>query len=165
MLELEQAVRRLPSSTEASANCWKYRAVVASQRGEFDAAVAAIRRALELAPYQADLHHRATQILMRVGRSDEAQQHATRHRELQPALDDLNKAFKAYQQDWLDQPTQRSRLAATFGQACERLGEREDAVGWYQIGLSEQPGDPACLAALERLRPPDLRERQEENYP
>ena len=47
--------------------------MVAAQRGESDAAVAAIRRALELAPSQAELHHRATQVLMRVGRSDEAQ--------------------------------------------------------------------------------------------
>jgi tetratricopeptide (TPR) repeat protein len=155
-LELEHAVRRLPSWTDASANCWKYRAVVAAQRGELDDAVAAIRRALELAPFQADLHHRATQFLMRVGQSDEAQQHATRYRELQAALDDLRVAFTAYQQEWLDQPTKRPRLASTLGQACERLGEREDAVDWYQTGLSEHPGDPACLAALERLRPPDL---------
>src|SRR5207247_2187551 len=155
-LELEHAVRRLPSLTEASANCWKYRAAVAAERGESDAAVAAICRALELAPSQADLHHRAAQLLIRVGRSDEAQQHVTRHRELEAALEDLRKAFKAYQQEWSDQPTQRPRLAATLGRACERLGEPEGAVGWYQAGLSEHPGDTLCLAALERLHPPDL---------
>jgi tetratricopeptide (TPR) repeat protein len=148
---LEQAIGKLPPAADASALCWKFRAIVADHKSNPAGAITAIERAITLDPFEAELHHLAAQYLVRADRNEDAQSHVVRNRDLQEASESLRGAMEDYDQRWSRQPSRRPELAYALGQACERLGQTQDALGWYRAGLSQNPAHAELIAALERL--------------
>jgi tetratricopeptide (TPR) repeat protein len=116
-------------------------------QGNAAAAISHFRAALEAAPDDRDSQFGLAQALRLAGRPEEARPHA----ELAHALEHLN---------WLVQtaraPNRRTdpRALKAIGDACMRLGRRDEARGWYRIALSLAPDDPALRRALSDLGPP-----------
>lgn len=150
---LEQAVRELPPATEQSAGCWKYRLIVAEQKEDLDGAQEAARRALNMRPFDAEIHHRLGQLLLRAGRKEEAQEHLNRNQELQRAQQDLRDAFDIYRKDYARATKdRRTEIAFRIAGAYERLGRPSEAAGWHRVVLSEDPAHPQSIGALERIQ-------------
>jgi tetratricopeptide (TPR) repeat protein len=152
MFALERAVGQLPASADASAVCWKFRGLVAEQKGKLDEAVLALGRSVELEPSEPEFHHRLGQLLVRTGQTAPGQQHLTRNQELQNAREALREAMDEYRKSWTRDSDRRPEIAYRFGSAYENLGQVEESKAWYRAALSEDPAHAESIAALERVQ-------------
>ena len=150
---LDQAIRDLPPATEESAECWKYRLIVAEQNNDQEGAQDAAGRALKIRPFDAELHHRLGQLLLRAGRKDEAQEHLNKNQELQKAQQELRDTFDIYRNEYPRATKERrGEIAFQIAEAYERLGRASEAAPWYRVVLSENPAHSQSIAALERIQ-------------
>jgi tetratricopeptide (TPR) repeat protein len=150
---LEQAILDLPPAADSSAECWKYRAIVAEREGDLAGAIAAARRAVELRPAEGEHCHRLGQYLMQAGNKDEGQALLARNKELQDAQLRLRDAYDSYRRDFAaGSEKQKAEIAFQLGQGYTDLGRTPDATAWYRVALSEDPAHAPSIGALEQLQ-------------
>ena len=150
---LEQAIPDLPPAADASAECWKYRAIVAERKKDLDGAIAAARRAVELRPSEGEHYHRLGQLLMQAGDKDNGQAMLARNQELQDAQQQLRDGFDAYRRDYsAGSADQKAEIAFRLGQGYAGLGRNSEAAAWYRVALSENPSHSPSIGALQQLQ-------------
>jgi tetratricopeptide (TPR) repeat protein len=148
---LEQAIPELPPEADNSADCWKYRAIVAERKKDLDGAIAAARRAVELRPGEGEHCHRLGQLLMQTGEKDEGQALLARNKQLQEAQLQHRDAYDAYRREYAaGTGDQKVEIAFRLGQGYAALGRRPDAAAWYRVALSENPSHSPSISALEQ---------------
>jgi tetratricopeptide (TPR) repeat protein len=149
---LEQALRDVPAAADESAECWKFRAIVAERQENVDEQVRLATRAFELQPDVAEHHHRLGQALLRQGKKAEAQVHLARNAELQTAMKDLRSAYENFRQSYSRAAAEdRVGLAYALAEAYETLGRTSDAMAWHSVALAENPAHAPSIDARERL--------------
>jgi tetratricopeptide (TPR) repeat protein len=115
-------------------------------QGDAAAATGQFRAALKASPDNRDSQFGLAQALRLAGQPDQARPHA----EAVHALEHLN---------WLVQtaraPNHRTdpRALKAIGEACLRLGRRDEAHAWYRLALSLAPDDTALRRAVSDLVP------------
>jgi tetratricopeptide (TPR) repeat protein len=150
---LEQAIPDLPPSADNSAECWKYRAIVAERKKDLNGAIAAARRAIELRPSDGEHYHRLGQFLMQAGNKDEGQALLARNKELQDAQQQLRDAYDAYRRDYsAGSKDQKAEIAFRLGQSYDSLVRKPDAAAWYRVALSVNPSHSRSISALEQIQ-------------
>jgi tetratricopeptide (TPR) repeat protein len=149
---LQQAVRELPNDADSSAEIWKFRAIAAERDDDMPQAIAAVRRAVAIRPFEAELHHRLGQYLLRTGEKEEGQAQLTRNTELQNSQQNLRDAYDAYRRDYAQATSeQRTNIVLRLAESYEALGHLATALAWYRVALSENPSHVQSMSAVERL--------------
>jgi cytochrome c-type biogenesis protein CcmH/NrfG len=129
----QPAVGRLlehrPPGSDNNAEVQKFVGQAALEKGDLSAAAAAFQRAAELRPDVPEHRHRLAQVLIRQGRREEAQVHATERNRLNQAREALRQAWNAFADAYESDPAHVSAsLLDAVGRACidarmEREGE------------------------------------------
>jgi tetratricopeptide (TPR) repeat protein len=139
-----EAVLGSDAGDERGASSSELRGRLALGRGDATAAVRHFRVALEIAPDDRDAQFGLSQALRLTGQAESARPLAESAR----AQDRL---------EWLVQnaraPNRRNDLATlqAIAGACQALGRRDEARGWYRLALRLAPEDAGVREGLSRL--------------
>lgn len=150
--ELEEAVRDLPAAADESADCWKFRAIAAEHREDWERAIEAAQRAVELDPYEPEHYYRLGNEFIRSGNKQEGQKYLTRSQQVAEAQKNLSDAFLEYQKHYKPEQQPPASVSHQVGQAYEKLGNQEEAAAWYRAALAENPAHTPSITALMRLQ-------------
>ncbi len=153
-IQIERALSQIPKAAESSDVCWRFRAQLLSVLGRSKEAAEAAQQAVKLNPWSSENHYQLGQMLMRIGKQEQAQQHIARSKELQEIWDKLLEQFARFRNEWdvLADEQARCDLAYQIGQYCEQIGWFRDAYGWYDVALNQVPTHTPSIAARERLQ-------------
>src|SRR5262249_33836850 len=116
------------------------------RRGDRAAAVGYFRQALSDEPYDRVSNSELGKALLLQGSRAEAERYLDRARHLDEVYNLVTRIAKP-QKDL--QPPDLNRLA----RACESAGLIDEARGWYQLAIGQNPLDPEAQQGLRRLRP------------
>ncbi len=148
---LEAAVQELPPALANSPRFARHAARLAQERGDFPAAIAAYRRALEATPLDRTLSYRLARCLRLTGALAEAE----RIEQDRQTFLDANRGLRPLYDEANAIPTlgvvARPDLYRRIADLRERMGLVAEADAWNRLILKNQPGDPASVAALARL--------------
>lgn len=120
-------------------------AEVLSLEKKDDEAIALLRKAVTVHPYDAECRYRLALLLQKVGRTDESQQEMTRWQELRDLLTKLTELNT----EAIRQPA-NAEIRAQLAQVCTALGKRDLATMWQAAADALQqppataPADPAA---------------------
>jgi tetratricopeptide (TPR) repeat protein len=120
--------------------------------GRLQEAEASFREALDIDPFDPVTHYQLGQLLLRSNRSETAQGHMARSRQLQAHKERLQRFVSEYvtddPQDWLPPaPDECVKLAMDL----ESLGRIELALAWIEESLRQQPDFSTAREHLGRL--------------
>jgi len=149
----EQQARLLLQSQSDSGTLWKILGVSLARQGKD--ALAALRRATELLPDDAEVHRNLGSVLLGQGRLDEALSSLRRLLEIEPrdvaaliaaanalcASGRERESLPLYQRALEIEP-RRLEARNNLGNALQALGECEQAAACYRMALELEPKDP-----------------------
>ncbi len=137
--ELLAAAESAPAAAESLADVWNYRGQARLNRGEFDAAGDAFRRAIEIEPNTPEYHYRLAMLARRLGRTAEAAEHAAIRKRLDESRAKLRTTFGEYESALLDAPgaPKLENVVLDLANICRDLGFKRTAAAW----LSLKPND------------------------
>jgi len=136
MRELED---RFSGSSEALLECGRF----ALADGRPADAERLLRRAVELAPGDHEVHYQLGLCLERAGRADEAREHFERFKQIEADLARLEVLLKVVVNNPRDPAPRREA-----GMICLRNGQPAEALRWLEGALEIAPDDKATHAAL-----------------
>jgi Flp pilus assembly protein TadD len=119
------------------------RGKVALDQEQYEEAESLLRRALEFAPHDRELHHNLSVALREEGRAEEAAQEMARVQEIDSDLRHLDRVTKAVLKSPAD-PALRCEAALLF----LRNGEEQEGMRWLKFALRL---DPHCVTAHRAL--------------
>jgi tetratricopeptide (TPR) repeat protein len=134
---------RLAAEFPGEGAVWTDRGLLALQMRQPALAEECLRRAVRLRPYDYAATYGLGQCLEQRGRPDEAQSWRTRADQLQRDRSRLEEVIKE-----LVRKPRGPEHRCEAGQLCLRLGQFEDARGWLESALRQ---DPECAAAYQGL--------------
>jgi tetratricopeptide (TPR) repeat protein len=145
----------MPKEAEHSPLCWRLRCRLLGLLGRHEEALQAALKAVELDPWSSDNRYQLVQALSRLGKTEEAQKHMERTKELQGHWQKLRDTFDQFRAQWelMTDVKARVEMALQLAQLCELLGWIRDAYGWYGVALHYEPTHPGAIAAREKLQP------------
>jgi tetratricopeptide (TPR) repeat protein len=147
---IDEATRMIAGTQADDPRLARLRARIALRRGERAAAVGYFRQALSDEPYDRVSNSELGKALLLQGSPAEAESYLDRARHLDEVYNLVTRIAKP-QKD--PQPPDLIRLA----RACESAGLIDEARGWYQLAIGQNPLDPEAQQGLRRLRPtPDV---------
>jgi Flp pilus assembly protein TadD len=118
---------------------------VALAQNEVSEAERLLRRAVELAPFDHEIHLELAMCLERLGRTDESRRHAERFQEIEADMKQLDAALKAA----VNAPNDPApRLEA--GRICLRNGQATEGLRWLSGVLDLAPNHPGAHQMLAR---------------
>jgi tetratricopeptide (TPR) repeat protein len=136
-------LRRLTSLYPEEGPMWLDRGQLEMDTENLEAAEASLRQAVRLAPNDQASNYRLLQCLRRRGRQKEAATVQAHLAVIEQDLDRLN----ALRRKLLEQPFAPEKRCEV-GQLCLRVSKEEEARGWLESALWQ---DPRCRAAYEGL--------------
>lgn len=134
--ELEQ---QFPANSEALLECGRF--ALADDR--VADAERLLRRAIELAPGDHEVHYQLGLCLERMGKTEEAREHFERFKQVEADLVRLDGFLKAVVNNPRDPAPRREA-----GMICLRNGQIAEGLRWLQGALEIAPNDKATHAAL-----------------
>jgi tetratricopeptide (TPR) repeat protein len=134
----------VPDQLARSARFWGLRGEFLKRRGDYDGAVEAFRRAVDLEPRNPEARFRLGQALRAAGRGDEAE----------PFLTWVQKANQlvALMKNAHDTGADPALLAQA-GDLCREMGRLREARGWYQAAAKADPQNADVARRLADLTP------------
>lgn len=131
---LREAIDRIPSGVEDDMRIWLHRGSVLEREGDLSRAADSYAEAVRLDPHGAPAHYRLGQLLSRLGRDEEAEEHLARNRTIQQARSNLRDAYSDFLLAFGLAPPQpeetipdRPGVAEDLAAICETLGMRRAA--------------------------------------
>jgi tetratricopeptide (TPR) repeat protein len=132
----DAALARVPAIAETQPDLWIFRGQARERTGDWAAAAAHYRQALELNPNLLNAHFRLATIEGRQGHSVEAAAHRKRWHDLHEARSELREAFTVYLDAQQRLPNDSPELLASLKRLaaiCQTLGWSRDAEGWSRL--------------------------------
>ena len=108
-----------------------------------DDAERVLRRALQIAPNDHEVHYQLGLCLERAGKAEEARQHFERFKQIEADLVRLDLLLKDVVKNPRDPAPRREA-----GMICLRNGQLAEGIRWLQGALEVAPNDKATHAAL-----------------
>jgi Flp pilus assembly protein TadD len=133
-----EVLARVPALAEIEPELWIFRGQARERAGDWAAAAAHYRQALELNPNLQSAHYRLATIEGRLGHSVAAAAHRTRWQELHEARGALRQAFGAYLDAQQRLPNDSPELRASLkrlASICQTLGWSRAAEGWSRLAV------------------------------
>jgi tetratricopeptide (TPR) repeat protein len=149
---LAVAVRHLPTPLAGSSRFAKHEALVAQERGDWQAAVAAYRRAIGTTHFDPRTDYRLGNALLKVGKDTEAEPYLERHRAATEALGATRATYQEANAIRDLGLTSHPDLYQRIADLRERMGRSEEALAWHRLALEARPGDARSQAAVQRLK-------------
>jgi tetratricopeptide (TPR) repeat protein len=143
---VDEATRMIAGTHAENPHLARLSGRIALRRGDRAAAVGYFRQALSDEPYDRVSNAELGKTLLLQGQPGEAQRYLDRARHLDEVYNLVTRIAKP-QKD--QQPPDLNRLA----RACEAAGLIDEARGWYQLAIGQNPLDPEAQQGLRRLRP------------
>jgi tetratricopeptide (TPR) repeat protein len=135
---LDAVLARVPTIAETLPDPWIFRAQAAERVGDWAAAAAHYRRALEIKPNLLNAHYRLATIENRLKRPVQAAAHRKRWKELNEARGELRQAFDAYfdaQQRLSNDSPELLAALKRLASICQTLGWYRTAAGWGELAV------------------------------
>jgi predicted Zn-dependent protease len=136
MREMEE---RFSDNSDALLECGRF-ALLDNRTGD---AERLLRRAVQLAPSDHEVHYQLGLCLERLGRTDEARHHMERFKQIEADLTRLDKLLQAIVKNPRDPAPRREA-----GRICLRNGQTAEGLRWLQGALDIAPGDKGTHDAL-----------------
>jgi tetratricopeptide (TPR) repeat protein len=148
---LARALDHVPPSVVGSPLFARHEALVAQEKGDWQTAARAYRRALQATQDDHRLAYRLGNALRKLGEDSEAERHLARHR----AATDVRAEVRAIYNEAnaikdLGQ-TPHPDLYQRIADIRERCGRVEESLAWHRLVLQARPGDARSQSAVERL--------------
>ncbi|WP_169975529.1 tetratricopeptide repeat protein [Tautonia rosea] len=131
---LRKTIARIPAEVEDDVRIWLHRGSVLEREGDLSQAADSYAEAIRIDPNGASGHYRLGQLLNRLGRHDEAEEHLARNRTIQQARSDLRDAYSEFLLAFnllLPQAgetvPERPQAAENLAVICETLGMQRAA--------------------------------------
>jgi tetratricopeptide (TPR) repeat protein len=149
---LSTAIAKVPAKIADLPRLLKYRARVAQERGDLQAAARDYRLAYRDDPTDLHLQYRLSRVLRQTGETAEAER-LERHRgEAVAALVRARTVYEKANRDKTLGHTFRPDLYREIADLCEAMGQAEESLAWHRLILQDLPKDPDSLSAVSRLR-------------
>jgi tetratricopeptide (TPR) repeat protein len=128
----ETTMDRVPPSAETEPEIWIFRGQAKERAGNWQAAAADYRKAIELNPNLNNAHYRLSVIEERQGRREQAAAHRKRWQDLRDARTRLPQAAQDYQNALAaaSGPEPRPSAIANLRASCRRLASLCSTLGW-----------------------------------
>jgi Flp pilus assembly protein TadD len=130
---------QFPANSEALLECGRF--ALADDR--LADAERLLRRAIELAPSDHEVHYQLGLCLERTGKTEEAREHFERFKQVEADLVHLDRLLKAVVNNPRDPAPRREA-----GMICLRNGQPAEGLRWLQGAVEIAPNDKATHAAL-----------------
>ena len=150
--ELADEFDKLPEALRSDPRFLKHRGQVAATRRDWKAAVKAFARAEAREPFDGVVLYRLSRAARLAGDADELAR-------VEKRLDTYQSAFKVNRQEVTDAASVRTlgltpspEVYQRLADLREKMGRYDEARAWHRMVLRDAPGQPASLAALERLK-------------
>ena len=138
-LLVQELEERFSGKSEALLECGRF----GLTDGRVSDAERLLRRAIELAPSDHEIHYQLGLCLERQGKTEEARQHFERFKQVEADLVRLDGYLKAVVINPRDPAPRREA-----GMICLRNGQPAEGLRWLQGALEVAPGDKSTHAAL-----------------
>jgi tetratricopeptide (TPR) repeat protein len=133
---LERAIAALPAGLDVDPFVVQARGVIAESRGDLEAAEAAFRRALELAPFDPQAHFRQARVLRRLGRGDEAAAEQAAYQAIRSAREAVPGAINELATLGTRGGPEAKALYGRLARICETVGWLDLARAWRGMEAS-----------------------------
>jgi len=134
METLKTEVEALPQAAHERAAIMKIRAIMAQNAGAFDDAASLLDKYLQIRPDDSEAVHRIGQVLLRLGRKDEAAKWTEARNELNAGRDKLREAWNDFADRYESDPNNVSAdLLRQLGKACKQARMDREGNAWLKV--------------------------------
>jgi tetratricopeptide (TPR) repeat protein len=139
---LQELQERHANNSEVLLECGRF----ALQEARFPDAESLLRRAVDLAPFDHEVHLQLSTCLHQLGRSDEARIHSDKAKQIESDLIRLEKVVQATVND-----PQNLDARVEAGEICLRNGQEAEALRWLHGTLERDPDHKGAHAAMAKF--------------
>jgi tetratricopeptide (TPR) repeat protein len=139
---MAEILDRLPPSLAGSPWCAKHTARVAQERGDWTAAAANYRRALESEPHDHRLEYRLSRALRNSKQDAEAARLEQSHRAYTTAMGEVRALYEQANADKTLGLRPQSELCRRLAELRERMGLHEEALAWSRVAVGDRANPP-----------------------
>lgn len=149
--ELAKALEALPARLAELPRFERYRAAIAQERNDWQAAADAYLRAWQADPSDLQVLYRLNRVLRTAGRQEQAEEFDGKVREAIAAREQALAIYREANGDKTLGLSPHPELYQKIADLRERMARPEEALAWHRLVVRDQPDNPVSRRAVERL--------------